>query len=168
VGADGTSFRVDGEYLEIDPPRLLVHTWTPSLSELSRTVVRWELQPRPVHNLQAKSSQGGHRHDRQTAAHRICRQRESCRRARRGLEARSGLDAGLRGDRRHRRHAPAALSTERALSSARPGGSPAGVSPAVRGKMLRQLSLRIRSAYFTPFSGSHEPCSLRTKTIWPM
>jgi uncharacterized protein YndB with AHSA1/START domain len=30
VGADGTSFRVDGEYLEVDPPRLLVHTWVPS------------------------------------------------------------------------------------------------------------------------------------------
>src|ERR1035438_5907397 len=27
VGVDGTSFRVDGEYLEVDPPRVLTHTW---------------------------------------------------------------------------------------------------------------------------------------------
>ena len=26
-GADGTDFYVEGEYLEVDPPRLLVHTW---------------------------------------------------------------------------------------------------------------------------------------------
>jgi uncharacterized protein YndB with AHSA1/START domain len=30
VGADGTTFRVEGEYLEIDRPRLLVHTWIAS------------------------------------------------------------------------------------------------------------------------------------------
>ena len=57
VGADGTSFRVDGEYLEVDPPRLLVHTWIPSYSELAPTVVRWELQSRPVHNLQTHGPQ---------------------------------------------------------------------------------------------------------------
>ena len=27
VGVDGKTFRVEGEYLEVDPPRLLVHTW---------------------------------------------------------------------------------------------------------------------------------------------
>jgi len=27
VRADRKKFRVEGEYLEIDPPRLLVHTW---------------------------------------------------------------------------------------------------------------------------------------------
>jgi len=27
VSVDGTSFRVEGEYLEVHPPRLLVHTW---------------------------------------------------------------------------------------------------------------------------------------------
>jgi uncharacterized protein YndB with AHSA1/START domain len=52
VGDDGTKFRVDGEYLEIDPPRLLVHTWNPSYSNLRNTVVRWELEPRDVHGLQ--------------------------------------------------------------------------------------------------------------------
>ena len=57
VGADGTSFRVDGEYLEIDPPRLLVHTWVPSYSQTLNTVVRWELEPRRVHGLQQRGPQ---------------------------------------------------------------------------------------------------------------
>jgi len=53
VGADGTTFRVDGEYLEVDPPRLLVHTWNPSYKEHpKKTIVRWELEPRSVHGLQ--------------------------------------------------------------------------------------------------------------------
>jgi uncharacterized protein YndB with AHSA1/START domain len=53
VGADGTRFRVDGEYVEIDPPRLLVHTWNPSFkTHTKKTVVRWELEARSVHNLQ--------------------------------------------------------------------------------------------------------------------
>ena len=43
VREDGTSFRVDGEYLEIDPPRLLVHTWIASRSGSLKTIVRWEL-----------------------------------------------------------------------------------------------------------------------------
>jgi uncharacterized protein YndB with AHSA1/START domain len=51
VGADGTSFRVDGEYLEVDPPRLLVHTWISSYSGSLKTVVRWELEPTTVHGL---------------------------------------------------------------------------------------------------------------------
>ncbi len=40
---DGQAFHVEGEYLEVDPPRLLVHTWNPSYRELPTTVVRWEL-----------------------------------------------------------------------------------------------------------------------------
>jgi len=52
MGADGKSFRVDGEYLEVDPPRLLVHTWIASYSGPLKTVVRWELEPREVHGLQ--------------------------------------------------------------------------------------------------------------------
>ena len=51
VGADGSSFRVEGEYLEVDPPRLLVHTWIASYSPTLKTVVRWELEARGVHNL---------------------------------------------------------------------------------------------------------------------
>jgi uncharacterized protein YndB with AHSA1/START domain len=53
VGADGTSFRVDGEYLEVDPPRLLVHTWISSYSGSLKTVVRWELEPSTVHGSHA-------------------------------------------------------------------------------------------------------------------
>jgi uncharacterized protein YndB with AHSA1/START domain len=52
VGEDGKVFSVGGEYLEVDPPRLLVHTWNPSYSDLRETVVRWELEPRDVHGLQ--------------------------------------------------------------------------------------------------------------------
>jgi len=51
VGADGTSFRVDGEYLEVDPPRLLVHTWVPSYTGLHKTIVRWELEASDVQGL---------------------------------------------------------------------------------------------------------------------
>jgi uncharacterized protein YndB with AHSA1/START domain len=42
---------VGGEYLEVDPPRLLVHTWIASYSPELKTVVRWELEARGVHNL---------------------------------------------------------------------------------------------------------------------
>ena len=57
VGADGKSFRVDGEYLEIDPPRLLVHTWISSWCGALKTVVRWELEPRNVHGLHHQGPQ---------------------------------------------------------------------------------------------------------------
>lgn len=50
IGADGKAFYVEGEYLEVDPPRLLVHTWTGSYSP-EKTVVRWELTPHSVHGL---------------------------------------------------------------------------------------------------------------------
>lgn len=43
VGADGKPFQVEGEYREVDPPRLLVHTWRPSYRNIPETVVRWEL-----------------------------------------------------------------------------------------------------------------------------
>ena len=57
VGADGTEFSVKGEYLEVDPPRLLVHTWNPTYKSLPETVVRWELEPHSVHNLQQRGPQ---------------------------------------------------------------------------------------------------------------
>ncbi len=50
IGADGKAFYVEGEYLEVDPPRLLVHTWIGSYSP-EKTVVRWELVPHSVHGL---------------------------------------------------------------------------------------------------------------------
>jgi uncharacterized protein YndB with AHSA1/START domain len=53
VGADGAPFHVQGEYLEVDPPRLLVHTWNPSYGDHPKaTVVRWELEPHSLHGLQ--------------------------------------------------------------------------------------------------------------------
>lgn len=57
IGDDGTKFTVRGEYLEVDPPRLLVHTWNPSYSDLRGTVVRWELEPQPMHGLQSRGPQ---------------------------------------------------------------------------------------------------------------
>jgi uncharacterized protein YndB with AHSA1/START domain len=50
VSADGKPFRVEGEYLEIDPPRLLVQSWIYSWGS-QKTVVRWELEPQSVHGL---------------------------------------------------------------------------------------------------------------------
>jgi len=53
VGADGKSFYVEGEYLEVDPPHLVVHTWIGSYDgpHAQKTVVRWELEPHTVHGL---------------------------------------------------------------------------------------------------------------------
>lgn len=48
----GKPFSVEGEYLEVDPPRLLIHTWIPSYHNIGKTIVRWELEPRDVHGLQ--------------------------------------------------------------------------------------------------------------------
>jgi len=50
VGADGTEFYVEGEYLEVEPPRKLVHTWFGSFHQ-KKTVVRWELEPQTVNAL---------------------------------------------------------------------------------------------------------------------
>jgi uncharacterized protein YndB with AHSA1/START domain len=52
VGRDGKEFQVGGEYLEIDPPRLVVYTWNPSYENLKNSIVRVELEPRDVHGLQ--------------------------------------------------------------------------------------------------------------------
>jgi uncharacterized protein YndB with AHSA1/START domain len=44
AAADGTPFHVSGEYLEIVPPTLLVHTWVASWTQELKTVVRFELK----------------------------------------------------------------------------------------------------------------------------
>jgi len=41
---DGSSYHVSGEYLEVDPPRLVAYTWIASWSGPLKTVVRWELE----------------------------------------------------------------------------------------------------------------------------
>ncbi len=48
-GGSPRVFEHHGEVLEIDPPRLLVHTWLANFHEISshKTVVRWELTPIP-------------------------------------------------------------------------------------------------------------------------
>lgn len=51
AGADGTQFSVEGEYLEVDPPRRLVHTWIASYQGLQKTTVYWDLLPQTVHGL---------------------------------------------------------------------------------------------------------------------
>jgi uncharacterized protein YndB with AHSA1/START domain len=51
VTGDGHKFHLEGEYLEIDPPRLLVHTRTADFVGNFGTVVRWELEPKDVHGL---------------------------------------------------------------------------------------------------------------------
>lgn len=57
VRSDGTTFRVEGEYLEVDPPRLVVYTWIASWSGTLQTTVRFELISQPVHNLRSRGPQ---------------------------------------------------------------------------------------------------------------
>jgi uncharacterized protein YndB with AHSA1/START domain len=57
VGNDGVPFSVEGEYVEIDPPRRIVHTWISSYSGSLKTVVHWELEPRGIHGLQHSGPQ---------------------------------------------------------------------------------------------------------------
>ncbi len=57
VGVDGKTFRIDGEYLEVDPPRLLVHTWLASWTGPIQTIVRWELEAQSVHGLHPNGPQ---------------------------------------------------------------------------------------------------------------
>ena len=42
---DGHVAHVRGEYLAIEPPRLLVFTWEPSWEDFARTTVRYDLSP---------------------------------------------------------------------------------------------------------------------------
>jgi uncharacterized protein YndB with AHSA1/START domain len=51
VGADGAKFSVEGEYIEVDPPRRLVHTWVASYMGAMKTTVHWDLIPQSVHGL---------------------------------------------------------------------------------------------------------------------
>lgn len=45
VDGQGRPFEATGEYLEIDPPQLLVLTWVASWASQVKTTVRWELSP---------------------------------------------------------------------------------------------------------------------------
>jgi uncharacterized protein YndB with AHSA1/START domain len=47
IGVDGAGhpFEIAGEYLEVDPPRLLSSTWVATWTGTAKTQVRWELEP---------------------------------------------------------------------------------------------------------------------------
>ncbi len=45
IDGDGRQFEVAGEYLEVDPPRLLCSTWRATWTGNVETRVRWELEP---------------------------------------------------------------------------------------------------------------------------
>jgi len=57
TGADGKPFTVEGEFLEIDPPRRLAYTWISSHMGPQKTTVHWELESREVHGLQSLGPQ---------------------------------------------------------------------------------------------------------------
>lgn len=44
VDGQGRPFEAAGEYVEVDPPRLLVQTWVASWTAQVKTTVRWELK----------------------------------------------------------------------------------------------------------------------------
>jgi len=46
IGPDGGPFEVVGQYMEVEPPCLLVHSWIASWTGNARTTVRWELEPK--------------------------------------------------------------------------------------------------------------------------
>ncbi len=46
IDGQGHPFEASGEYVEVDPPRLLVQTWVASWAAQVQTTVRWELEPR--------------------------------------------------------------------------------------------------------------------------
>lgn len=47
VGVDGRGghFEITGQYLEVDPPRVLSSTWIATWTGNAKTKVRWELEP---------------------------------------------------------------------------------------------------------------------------
>jgi uncharacterized protein YndB with AHSA1/START domain len=50
-GIQGDPFSVEGEYLEIDPPKVLSYTWNPSWHKIPPTKVRWVLTPQGTGTL---------------------------------------------------------------------------------------------------------------------
>jgi uncharacterized protein YndB with AHSA1/START domain len=42
---EGRRFEISGEYLEVDPPRLLIQSWMATWTGDVVTTVRWELEP---------------------------------------------------------------------------------------------------------------------------
>lgn len=46
LDGQGNRFEIAGEYLEVDPPRLLATTWVASWTGDVQTTLRWELKPK--------------------------------------------------------------------------------------------------------------------------
>jgi len=59
VSVDGTSSRVEGKYLEVEPPRRLVYTWVASWTGPLTTVVHWDLEPHSAPGSQSGSQKAG-------------------------------------------------------------------------------------------------------------
>ena len=51
VGPAGQPFHMEGEYLQVEPPRLLVHTRQADFVGPFNTIVRWELEAKDVREL---------------------------------------------------------------------------------------------------------------------
>jgi len=68
VGADGVSFRVEGEYLEVDPPRLLTYTWIASWSGSANHCALGARAPRGSWPTAFWTAKGGHGHDGKTSS----------------------------------------------------------------------------------------------------
>ncbi|MBO0911781.1 MAG: SRPBCC domain-containing protein [Acidobacteria bacterium] len=58
VGPEDTPFHMEGEYLEVDPPRLLVQTRVADFVGDFTTIVRWELE---AHEVRGLDSSGTHK-----------------------------------------------------------------------------------------------------------
>jgi uncharacterized protein YndB with AHSA1/START domain len=56
LGPSDTRFHMEGEYIEIDRPRLLVQTRRADWVGDFETVVRWELEPHDVHGLHGSAT----------------------------------------------------------------------------------------------------------------
>src|SRR5262249_12232301 len=53
---DGQAFSLEGEYVEIDPPHRLVYTWIASFAGYAKTTVRFDLEPRDVHEMHGRGT----------------------------------------------------------------------------------------------------------------
>ena len=45
IDGQGRDFVIGGEYLELDPPRLVVSSWVATWTGDAKTTIRWELEP---------------------------------------------------------------------------------------------------------------------------
>ena len=56
VGPNNAPFHMEGEYVEVDPPRLLVQTRRAEWVGDFQTIVRWELEPKEVRGLHGSAT----------------------------------------------------------------------------------------------------------------